>query len=133
MTDRLLSMLYQYLLSNQSLELDRTFQIYFKVLSIDHSIYKSMIRWIFLHIHVLQILFDVEDSGSFCGIVFACCKNVKWHNHFTIICRNTQVSLAVECLGLIFRVLWKCFNCHNLRGLNIVSGMELICKGFFIW
>ena len=37
MTDRVLSMLYQYLLSNQSLELNESFQIYLKILSIEHS------------------------------------------------------------------------------------------------
>ena len=37
MTDRVLSMLYQYLLSNQALELNNTFQIYCKILSVDHS------------------------------------------------------------------------------------------------
>ena len=36
MTDRVLSMLYQYLLSNQSLELNESFQIYLKILSIEH-------------------------------------------------------------------------------------------------
>lgn len=41
MTDRVLSMLYQYLLSNQTLELDRSFQIYCKILSIEHSKYKE--------------------------------------------------------------------------------------------
>ena len=40
-TDRVLSMLYQYLLSNQHLQLDKTFQIYFKILSIEHSKYKQ--------------------------------------------------------------------------------------------
>ena len=33
MTDRVLTMLYQFLLSNQALELNETFQIYLKVLS----------------------------------------------------------------------------------------------------
>jgi len=41
MTDRLLSMLYQYLLSNQNLELNRSFQIYFKILSVEHSKFKK--------------------------------------------------------------------------------------------
>ena len=37
MTDRVLSMLYQFVLSNQSLQLNETFQIYCKILSVDHS------------------------------------------------------------------------------------------------
>ena len=41
MTDRLLSMLFQYLLSNQALELNESFQIYLKVLSIEHSKFKA--------------------------------------------------------------------------------------------
>ena len=41
MTDRLLSMLNQYLLSNQHLELNKSFQIYFKVLSVEHSKFKA--------------------------------------------------------------------------------------------
>ena len=41
MTDRVLSMLYQYLLSNQALELNDTFQIYCKILSVDHSAFKT--------------------------------------------------------------------------------------------
>ena len=41
MTDRVLSMLYQYLLSNQSLELNESFQIYLKILSIEHSKFKA--------------------------------------------------------------------------------------------
>jgi len=41
MTDRVLSMLAQYLLSNQSLALNETFQVYLKVLSIDHSNYHT--------------------------------------------------------------------------------------------
>lgn len=36
MTDRVLSMLSQYLLSNQSLQVDETFQVYLKILSIEH-------------------------------------------------------------------------------------------------
>ena len=44
MTDRLLSMLYQYLLSNQNLELDKTFQIYFKILSVEHSKFKASVN-----------------------------------------------------------------------------------------
>ncbi|MBM3938137.1 MAG: hypothetical protein FJ333_05720 [Sphingomonadales bacterium] len=36
MVDRLLSMLWQYLQSNQSLVLNDTFQVYMKVLSVDH-------------------------------------------------------------------------------------------------
>lgn len=36
MTDRMLTMLWQYLLSNQSLMLNDTFQVYLKILSIDH-------------------------------------------------------------------------------------------------
>jgi len=41
MTDRILSMLSQYLLSNQSLTLNESFQVYLKVLSIDHSNYHA--------------------------------------------------------------------------------------------
>ena len=41
MTDRVLSMLFQYLLSNQALELNESFQIYLKVLSIEHSKFKA--------------------------------------------------------------------------------------------
>ena len=41
-TDRVLSMLYQYLLSNQSLELNESFQIYLKILSIEHSQFRSL-------------------------------------------------------------------------------------------
>ena len=37
MTDRVLSMLYQYLVSNQALRLNETFQIYCKILSVEHS------------------------------------------------------------------------------------------------
>jgi len=40
MTDRVLSMLYEYLLSNQSLVLNETFQIYLKILSVDHMAYR---------------------------------------------------------------------------------------------
>lgn len=36
MTDRVLSMLSQYLLSNQSLQLNSSFQVYLKILSIEH-------------------------------------------------------------------------------------------------
>lgn len=36
MTDRMLSMLWQYLLSNQSLVLNDSFQVYLKILSVDH-------------------------------------------------------------------------------------------------
>lgn len=36
MTERVLSMLYQYLVSNQNLQLNRTFQVYLKVLSVNH-------------------------------------------------------------------------------------------------
>ena len=41
MTDRVLSMLYQYLLSNQTLELNETFQVYLKILSVEHSKFKA--------------------------------------------------------------------------------------------
>ena len=44
MTNRLLSMLSQYLTSNQALRLNDSFQIYFKVLSIDHLNYKKTIK-----------------------------------------------------------------------------------------
>ena len=44
MTDRVLTMLYQYLLSNQSLELNETFQIYLKVLSIEHSTFNASMK-----------------------------------------------------------------------------------------
>lgn len=36
MTDRILTMLSQYLLSNQSLTLNESFQVYLKILSVDH-------------------------------------------------------------------------------------------------
>lgn len=42
MTDRLLSMLYQFLLSNQSLVLNDTFKVYLKILSIDHMRYHQL-------------------------------------------------------------------------------------------
>lgn len=35
-TDRILSMLTQFLLSNQSLKLNETFKVFIKILSIDH-------------------------------------------------------------------------------------------------
>ena len=41
MTDRLLSMLNQFLISHQSLQLNETFQIYLKILSIEHSKFKA--------------------------------------------------------------------------------------------
>ena len=41
MTDRLLSMLNQFLLSNQNLHLNESFQIYLKILSVDHSKFKA--------------------------------------------------------------------------------------------
>jgi hypothetical protein len=41
MVDRVLKMLDQYLISNQSLKLDETFKIYLKVLSIEHMKYKE--------------------------------------------------------------------------------------------
>ena len=41
MTDRLLSMLNQFLLSHQNLELNETFQIYLKILSVEHSKFKA--------------------------------------------------------------------------------------------
>ena len=44
MTDRVLTMLYQFLLSNQALELNETFQIYLKVLSIDHSTFNASLK-----------------------------------------------------------------------------------------
>jgi len=44
MTDRVLTMLYQFLLSNQSLELNETFQIYLKVLSIEHSSFNASLK-----------------------------------------------------------------------------------------
>ena len=44
MTDRVLSMLYQYLLSYQSLELNETFQVYLKILSVEHSKFKGIQR-----------------------------------------------------------------------------------------
>ena len=44
MTDRVLTMLYQFLLSNQALELNETFQIYLKVLSIDHSTFNATLK-----------------------------------------------------------------------------------------
>ena len=40
-TDRVLSMLAQYLLSNQSLALNDTFQVYLKILSMDHMDYRK--------------------------------------------------------------------------------------------
>ena len=42
MTDRVLSMLYQFLLSNQTLHLNESFQIYLKILSVEHSKLKSI-------------------------------------------------------------------------------------------
>ena len=44
MTNRLLSMLSQFLTSNQGLRLNDSFQIYFKLLSIDHMNYKKGIK-----------------------------------------------------------------------------------------
>ena len=44
MTNRLLTMLSQYLTSNQGVRLNDSFQIYFKVLSIDHLNYKKNIK-----------------------------------------------------------------------------------------
>ena len=41
MTDRVLAMLYQYLLSNQALHLNETFQVYCKILSIEHSSFQK--------------------------------------------------------------------------------------------
>lgn len=41
MTDRVLSMLNQYLLSNQSLQVDETFQVYLKILSVEHMEHKN--------------------------------------------------------------------------------------------
>jgi len=42
MTDKLLSMLAQYLVSNQSLQLDKSFQIYLKILSLGHTKLKGL-------------------------------------------------------------------------------------------
>ena len=41
MVERVLKMLYQYLISNQTLKLDETFKVYLKILSVDHLRYKE--------------------------------------------------------------------------------------------
>ena len=41
MVDRILSMLSQFLISNQSLEIDNSFRVYVKILSIDHMAIKA--------------------------------------------------------------------------------------------
>ena len=41
MVDRILSMLSQFLISNQSLEIDNSFRVYVKILSIDHMALKA--------------------------------------------------------------------------------------------
>jgi hypothetical protein len=44
MVERLLKMLDQFLISNQSLKLDKTFKVYLKVLSIDHINFKKTVK-----------------------------------------------------------------------------------------
>jgi len=41
MTDRVLTMLSNYLLSNQSLKVNETFKVYLKVLSVDHMKHRA--------------------------------------------------------------------------------------------
>lgn len=66
-TDQLLSMLSQYLVSNQSLEVNETFQVYLKILSTAHMKFNGLTtRWVI----ILDLTYSIEiHPHTFCQLL----------------------------------------------------------------
>ena len=118
MTDRVLGMLYQYLLSNQALQLNETFQIYCKILSIEHSSFKQQKKPSLRkrkktvgHVHVgnskrlyrYPWAIDVPSKGQFKGLCLLICTifGLLQHLYFESEKKNKLYEYISRINGLV--------------------------------
>ena len=142
MTDRVLSMLYQYLLSNQSLELNESFQIYLKILSIEHSkfnatkpIQRKLSKRKVVKTHVGETsrvynykwAIDVPQTGIFLGKCLLTCTILALAQHAFSEDKKSKLYLYISKINSVvltkknYAIKWmekeleKLFSCTELK------------------